>query len=46
MGLQKRRLWGGLRAVFQAVRKKGTDTFVGSVVIGQRERFQTKRRET
>ena len=47
--LEKRRLWGDLRAAFQylkgAVRKKGIDSLAGSVVVGRREPFQTKRGE-
>jgi len=39
--LEKRRLWGDLRAVFQyvkrTVRGKGTDSLAGSVVTGQWE---------
>ena len=37
--LEKRRLWGDLRAAFQYLKrsyKKGEDSLAGSVVIGQR----------
>jgi len=37
--IEKRRLWGDLREAFQyqkgAIRKKGTDSFAGSVLLGQ-----------
>jgi len=48
--LEKRRLWGELRAAFQylkgAIRRKSTDSFEGSVVTEQAKWFQTKRGES
>jgi len=47
--LENGRLWGDLRVAFGylkgAVRKKGTDSLVGSVVIGHGKWFQAKRGE-